>query len=79
MAAIHERVAAIEVSLAEGLREQGADIDEERRLAYVTITRPKKMLVVSWSMSRKGQARPSRFIAEMDVLAKAPDVFDNAA
>jgi DNA helicase-2/ATP-dependent DNA helicase PcrA len=60
-------------------RENENSIDEERRLAYVTITRPKKMLVVSWSMSRKGQARPSRFIAEMDVLAKAPDVFDNAA
>lgn len=41
-------------------------IDEERRLAYVTITRPKKMLVVSYAMSRKGQAKPSRFIREME-------------
>lgn len=47
-------------------RENQNDVDEERRLAYVTITRPRKMMVVSWSMSRKGQARPSRFIAEMD-------------
>ncbi len=47
-------------------RETQNDVDEERRLAYVTITRPRKMMVVSWSMSRKGQARPSRFIAEMD-------------
>ena len=42
-------------------------IDEERRLAYVTITRAMQMLVISWSMSRKGQSRPSRFIAEMGV------------
>lgn len=47
-------------------RDNQNDVDEERRLAYVTITRPRKMMVVSWSMSRKGQARPSRFIAEMD-------------
>jgi len=60
-------------------RENEGSIDEERRLAYVTITRPKKMLIVSWSMSRKGQARPSRFIAEMDVLAEAPHVFHDAA
>lgn len=59
-------------------RENEGSIDEERRLAYVTITRPKKMLVVSWSMSRKGQARPSRFITEMGI--HDDDVgFDNAA
>lgn len=58
-------------------RENEGSIDEERRLAYVTITRPKKMLVVSWSMSRKGQARPSRFIEEMDIYAD--DGLDTAA
>lgn len=60
-------------------RENDGSIDEERRLAYVTITRPKKMLVVSWSMSRKGQARPSRFIAEMDIFADGDGSLDNAA
>lgn len=49
------------------------NVDEERRLAYVTITRARLMLVVSWSMSRRGQTRPSQFISEMDVL------FDDAA
>lgn len=48
-------------------RETGDSIDEERRLAYVTISRAMQMLVISWSMSRKGQARPSRFISEMGI------------
>ena len=48
-------------------RDNEGNVDEERRLAYVTITRARRMLVVSWSMSRKGQARPSRFIAEMEI------------
>lgn len=60
-------------------RENEGSIDEERRLAYVTITRPKKMLVVSWSMSRKGQARPSRFIAEMDIHGDADHPFEDSA
>jgi DNA helicase-2/ATP-dependent DNA helicase PcrA len=60
-------------------RENEGSIDEERRLAYVTITRPKKMLVVSYAQSRKGQARPSRFIAEMDVNYDGEVQFDTAA
>lgn len=48
-------------------RDTGDNIDEERRLAYVTITRAIQMLVISWSMSRKGQVRPSRFISEMGI------------
>lgn len=60
-------------------RENEGSIDEERRLAYVTITRPKKMLVVSYAMTRKGQSRPSRFIAEMDVLGDSEARLDDAA
>lgn len=60
-------------------RENEGSIDEERRLAYVTITRPKKMFVVSYAQSRKGQSRPSRFIAEMDVNFDGEAQFDNAA
>lgn len=59
-------------------RNNDGDVDEERRLAYVTITRARKMLVVSWSMNRKGQARASRFITEMDVFADADKVQDAA-
>lgn len=53
-------------------RNNESTLDEERRLAYVTITRPKKMLVVSWSMSRKGQTKPSRFISEMEIYEDHP-------
>lgn len=59
-------------------RDTDGAIDEERRLAYVTITRTKKMLVVSWSMSRRGQSRPSRFISEMDVFDEKGSLEDAA-
>jgi DNA helicase-2/ATP-dependent DNA helicase PcrA len=47
------------------------DIDEERRLFYVGLTRAKRRLVVTWS------AKPSRFLAELGVsrgsTPKGPD------
>lgn len=46
-------------------RQSDKEIDEERRLAYVTITRARKMLVVSWSMRRKKGSRASPFVTEM--------------
>lgn len=46
-------------------RQTDEQMDEERRVAYVTITRARLMLVVSWAMNRRGSARPSRFIREM--------------
>ena len=40
-------------------------MEEERRLAYVAVTRAKRTLVLSHSHRRYGRAaRPSRFIAE---------------
>lgn len=43
-------------------------VEEERRLLYVGITRARKHLQVSWSMSRtggKGKRKPSRFIVPL--------------
>ena len=44
-------------------------IEEERRIAYVAVTRAKDRLVVSVPRYRRGQdAEPSRFIAEMGLV-----------
>jgi DNA helicase II / ATP-dependent DNA helicase PcrA len=42
-----------------------ADVDEERRLLYVGITRAKRHLLVTWS------GKPSRFLAELGTPATA--------
>jgi DNA helicase-2/ATP-dependent DNA helicase PcrA len=42
-----------------------ADVDEERRLLYVGLTRAKRHLMVTWS------GKPSRFLAELGVRAAA--------
>jgi len=47
-------------------RARGAELDEERRLLYVGLTRAKRHLLVTWS------GRPSRFLAELGVHAAAP-------
>jgi len=58
--------------LSEGLMpisfaETQADVDEERRLFYVGVTRARKHLVLSWSLSRtsggRGRRRRTRFLA----------------
>jgi DNA helicase-2/ATP-dependent DNA helicase PcrA len=50
-----------------------ADIEEERRLAYVAITRAKKELVVSYAKSRYNRGNreflnKSRFLSEMELI-----------
>lgn len=40
-------------------------IDEERRLAYVGITRAERRLEVSWSRGGRAARRPSRFLSEI--------------
>lgn len=65
--------AVILIGLEEDLlphRTLGADIDEERRLFYVGVTRAEHYLVMSWCRSRRrhGQIRPvtrSRFITNL--------------
>lgn len=61
---------------------KAADVEEERRVAYVGMTRAKRRLIVTWSkfrqpVWRKGfeQHRPSRFVAEAgleDMKVTAP-------
>ena len=55
------------VRVNEGVLPAGNEIEEERRLAYVAVTRAKKVLVVSCAMSgNKGEtAMPSRFVDEL--------------
>jgi superfamily I DNA/RNA helicase len=50
-----------------------ADIEEERRLLYVAMTRAKRGLWISWAKSRVFQGRllkggPSRFLSELEEL-----------
>ena len=46
-------------------------IDEERRLAYVGITRAARTLELSWSRSSgRGERRPSRFLEEIGTSAR---------
>jgi superfamily I DNA/RNA helicase len=50
-----------------------AEIDEERRLLYVAMTRAKRGLWLSWAKSRVFQGRhlngrPSRFLSELEEL-----------
>jgi DNA helicase II / ATP-dependent DNA helicase PcrA len=44
------------------------DVDEERRLFYVGLTRAKRHLLVTW------EGRPSRFLDELGVRAAAPSL-----
>ncbi len=46
-------------------RAKGGEIDEERRLLYVGMTRAKRHLLLTWS------GKPSRFLAELGVRAAA--------
>ena len=44
------------------------DIDDERRLLYVGLTRAKRYLTVTWS------GKPSRFLTECDLVARGDHV-----
>jgi DNA helicase-2/ATP-dependent DNA helicase PcrA len=60
--------------------ERDEDIEEERRLAYVAITRARERLTLSWPQRRRGMGGmweptlPSRFLREIP-----PEVFDGPA
>ncbi|MFB4352975.1 ATP-dependent helicase [Microbacterium sp. LS_15] len=50
-------------------------IDEERRLAYVGVTRAARSLAVSWSRSAgRGERAPSRFLAEIGTTARGTGI-----
>ncbi|MGO2932172.1 ATP-dependent helicase [Microbacterium sp.] len=50
-------------------------IDEERRLAYVGITRAARTLEMSWSRSAgRGERRPSRFLEEIGTTARGTGI-----
>ena len=53
----------------------GASAEEERRLAYVAMTRAREELVLTWAQTR-GQYRqaPSRFLVEAAVARTQPAV-----
>jgi DNA helicase-2/ATP-dependent DNA helicase PcrA len=50
-------------------------IDEERRLAYVGVTRAARTLALSWSRSAgRGERSPSRFLAEMGTTTRGTGI-----
>ncbi len=50
------------------LKETELDMEEERRLFYVAITRAKENLFISYSASRRGKAQiPSRFLKDINI------------
>lgn len=49
-------------------RKSEQEISEERRLAYVALSRPRKMLIVSWSGKDGRGCRPSRFLVESGII-----------
>ena len=62
---------ALPISYATGFEA----IDEERRLAYVGVTRAARTLALSWSRSAgRGERAPSRFLAEMGTTARGTGI-----
>ncbi|WP_454172448.1 ATP-dependent helicase [Microbacterium maritypicum] len=50
-------------------------VDEERRLAYVGVTRAARTLALSWSRSAgRGERSPSRFLAEMGTTERGTGI-----
>ncbi|MFZ3481829.1 ATP-dependent helicase [Sphingomonas sp. 3-13AW] len=45
------------------------DLEEERRLAYVAITRARRIMIITWAKGNRSR-RPSQFLQEMGVLAE---------
>ncbi|GAA3927832.1 ATP-dependent helicase [Microbacterium soli] len=55
-------------------------IDEERRLAYVGITRAARTLAISWARSAgRGERAPSRFLAEIGTTGRGTGILRDAA
>lgn len=55
-------------------------IDEERRLAYVGITRAARTLEVTWSRSAgRGERAPSRFLAEIGTTTRGTGILRDGA
>lgn len=55
-------------------------IDEERRLAYVGVTRAARTLALSWSRSAgRGERSPSRFLAEMGTTGRGTGILRETA
>jgi DNA helicase II / ATP-dependent DNA helicase PcrA len=48
------------------------DVDEERRLAYVALTRAMRQVRISWALYRRGPAEPSPFV---DAIPERSRVF----
>lgn len=62
---------ALPISYATGFEQ----IDEERRLAYVGLTRAARTLSMSWSRSAgRGERAPSRFLAEIGTTARGTGI-----
>ena len=70
----------VAVDEEEGAAEDAADttrIEEERRLMYVAVTRAQRSLTLTWCKARRRgrdsrASRPSRFLEEMALSARAP-------
>ena len=55
-------------------------VDEERRLAYVGVTRAARTLSLSWARSAgRGERAPSRFLAEMGTTARGTGILRETA
>lgn len=55
-------------------------VDEERRLAYVGVTRAARTLAISWSRSAgRGERSPSRFLAEIGTTARGTGILRDVA
>ncbi|MGN7976957.1 ATP-dependent helicase [Microbacterium sp. 22195] len=55
-------------------------VDEERRLAYVGITRAARTLAISWSRSAgRGERAPSRFLAEIGTTSRGTGILRDGA